>query len=495
MGKTVVDELVTLLTLEDDAKNDKVAKEFEDNLADIQKTAIAVGAALVGVATATFLAVSKFAQGVDEGAKFAKSLDIAYDKLQELEYAQRKAGGSTDSLRNDLAKITQTMSSPIPGEFNQTLLTMGIRTRKANGDLKNADDIMGDLAKKFAKLGDKQAQQLGAKLGLSQGTIRMLQKGTASIEELRKEAHLLGGIIPAKTAEDAEKFGESMVETKTALGGVGADIGGQVLPALIDLVNTFKDFIVANRTFISAGIGTVLRAIVKGFSMFASIVLILVQALFALLIPVQLLLRGLDAIGLLSPIVTAALIAMTAALVRMAIAGRAGYIVMLLFSNTLKVAAVIQGITSAIIAMRTVAVPAFLQMAAAAFAFVAPFLAIAAAIAAVILVLQDLWKFFSGGDSVTGRIVDMVKGIKKQKGTEGDDSGTAATISSPGRRSATTGATINNTSNRAVQGGDTIVNVYGAGDPRAVGSDVANRAGLGRTSQTLKPGNRAPLVG
>ncbi len=492
MGKTVVDELITLLTLEDSPGNDKTAKDFEDNLEDIQKTALKVGAALVTVASATLVAVAAFAKGVDEGAKFAKSIDLTYEQLQELEYAQRKAGGSTDALRGDLAKITQTMSSPIPGEFNQTLLTMGIHTRKANGDLKNAGDILGDLTKKFEGLDNKQAQQLGSKLGISQGTIRLLQKGTASLAELRKEAHTLGGIIPPQTAEDAEKFGSELTDARTAIGGLGADVGGQLLPAVTDLVISFREFVVANKEFIAMGVGTILGAIVKGFGLFLTILMAVARVLFFILTPLNWFIKGLDKVGALAPIVTAALLAMTAAMIRMAVVAAAGPLLGMV-SGALKAITAIRTFTAMIVALRAIAIPAFLQMSAAAFVFVAPFLAIAAAVAALIIVLEDLWKFFSGGESVTGRVVDFVKGLRQQKG-EDDETANGMASSSPGRRSAIPGSVVNNQNNRTTQGGDTTIHVHGAGDTRAVGADVANRAGMGRTSQILKPGSRASVV-
>lgn len=495
MGKTVVDELITLLSLEDDKNNDKAAKQFEDRLENISKSAIKLGGVLVAVAGATFAAVSKFADGADEGAKFAKSIDLAYDKLQELEYAQKKFGGSTDSLRGDLAKITQTMASPIPGEFNQALLLMGIRTRKTSGEMKTADDIMADLAKKFDGLDNRKAQQLGSKLGLSQATIRMLQSGTANIAELRKEAHALGAIIPPETAENAEEFSEQMVSAKAAVGGIGADIAGQLLPVMIELVVAFREFVAANGRFIAMAIGPILRAIAQGFKMFLNILLFLVNVLFVLLVPLQLLIRALDKIGVLSPLVTAALIAMTAALVRMAVVAAAGPLLGFI-SNGIKAIAVIKNFITVLAALKAFALPAFLQMAAAAFVFVAPFLAIAAAVTAVILVLQDLYKFFTGGDSVTGRIVDWVKKMNFGGGGEGDTGGAGPgrTATSAGTRSGVPGSVVNNGTS-TVNGGDTNITVHGAGDPRAVGADVASRAGMGRASQVLKPGNRAPVVG
>ena len=55
---------------------------------------------------------------------------------------------------------------------------------------------------------------------------------------------------------------------------------------------------------------------------------------------------------------------------------------------------------------------------------------------------------------------------------------------------------VNNTANNS-QGGtsNNTFNINGAGDPRAVASEVARRGGLGSATQTLSPGPRAPRVG
>ena len=55
---------------------------------------------------------------------------------------------------------------------------------------------------------------------------------------------------------------------------------------------------------------------------------------------------------------------------------------------------------------------------------------------------------------------------------------------------------VNSTQNN--QNGGAVSNTFninGAGDPRAVGSEVARQSGLGAAAQTISPGQRAPRVG
>lgn len=167
---------------------------------------------------------------------------------------------------------------------------------------------------------------------------------------------------------------------------------------------------------------------------------------------------------------------------------------------------------------------------------------IAAAIAGVAIVVDDLITFFQGGESVIGSffdafeerfpalfdllstavdffkflftlvidgwkligegLLDLLPDIGKFAESIGDaleagarllgfgGGGEAATVAPV--RAEVPASVISSTSNQ--QGGSVTqtFNISGAGDPRAVGNEVARRGSLGAATQTLTPGQRAP---
>lgn len=358
---TVVDELITLLGLELDPAAEGEGNRLKSVLSSVRTVALAVGAAIITGATAATALAAKFAQTTDQGAKFADSINVQYEALQELEFATKRAGGSADELRGDLLKLSQTLSSPIPGEFNQSLYMLGISARDSMGQLKSSDKVLEDIVKKFESFDKVKQQQWGSKLGLSQSTIKLIQQGSGGLAELRQRARELGGIIPANVARDAANFNDAMTDTKTAISGVVNVVAAALLPILIEAGRGMADWIAVNRVAISSSLVKFIDAAAEGLGDFVDIVRTVSAFVMSAINPLLDFAGGFELIDLIAPAVTAALIALTAVL---------GVFV--------------------------------IQMLIAA----APILAIAAAIGLAVIAIEDLYIYLNGGDSLIGRFFD-----------------------------------------------------------------------------------------
>lgn len=499
----VVDELITLLGLKTDPGASGEAEGFNKLLGGVKKGAVAAGAALVAAAAAINAYAIKQAGAIDAAGKFADSLGITYENLQKLEYAQQRAGGSTEELRADLDKITKTMSSPIPGEFNQTFYQLGIRARNASGELRSADDVLLDIAKKFESMSKQRQVQFAEKLGISPGTLKLIQQGRGGIEELREEAVRLGLVLDENAKEKAARFQDSLLNSRSVVDALGKSIAIGLLPAMADSLDTFTDWIGANREFIGSSITQVVEGVADGFSMFGDAVSYVFGLVTSFLGPIDGLITGLDATQAIALTVAIALIAVAASVI----------------------------------------------------AATWPFLAIAAAIGAVILILDDLYSAFTGGDSIIGGWVDqfssafpeisgaigallellgkvagffggiLLDNIKmlgrilvgviggaldgftsllKQadkfigliKGVSGTVGGFFGGMFGSAAQSAPVPAsTISSTGGSSTVNNNVTNNINGAGNPSAVAGEIVNRGGLGQTLQQSRPGLTGPTVG
>lgn len=478
----VVDELITILGLKADRSVDSEASRVSGALESVRNGAAVAGAALIAGAGAVTVWVTSLSSATDEGKKFADSIGVSFEAMQELEFAVQRSGGSVSELRSDLDNLTKTMSSPVPGEFNQALAIMGISARNASGALKTSDEILTDLSKRFEGLSAQKQVQLGAKLGLSSSTIKLLQNGREGIEELRKEAQQLGGIISDEDALNVAEFNDRLLDMQTVLKGIATGVGVSLLPAFTDLFTVARDFFFANREIISAGLEQFIDGVAEGFGIAWDVMSRVVETIGDMVDGLFPLNSDLDA--------------------------------------THAIAIAVAGV--------------LLSLVAAAAAAAAPFLAMAAGATAVVLVLEDLWTFFEGGDSVIGgfvdqfenrfpalfdllrafgtliqetllapiqliidgwtEIFDLLSSIDVSEGiTDALDflESTAASFGfgdsvappSPAALSAGGGVTNNLTQN-----------INGAGDPRAVGQEAANRAGISGSLQVLSPSFNRPGV-
>src|SRR5215213_6044201 len=161
---SIVDELVTLLGLKVDPKATGQAADFNKVLNGIKDGAVAMGAALITAAT-TFKAYAiTQAYAIDEAGKFADSVRISYERLQELEYATKRSGGNVQDLRSDMATLNKTMATMMPGQYNAGMMMMGISSRDAAGKIKTADEILLSVADKMQGMSKRRQIQLADKL-------------------------------------------------------------------------------------------------------------------------------------------------------------------------------------------------------------------------------------------------------------------------------------------------------------------------------------------
>jgi len=475
----IVDELVTLLSLEGDDNNERVANQLKQGLDGIEKVAKRAGIVLTGVTVAIGAWTKSLADSLDETGKFAASVRFGFEELQEFEFAIQRNGGTISEFRSDVEKLSSSMASPIPGEFNQVLFLLGVAARDAQGNLRSTENVLVDLAAKFSQFDQIEAQQFGQRLGLSQSTIRLLQQGRFSLEELRQEARALGGIMPAEAAERAAQFNDQLTNIQFAMKGITQTAGIALLPVLTEVVQRTNQFFLANREIITSGLQTFVRGVITGFSNFINIVNRLITAVGDLLSPLEGVIGNFDAVDGIATIVTATLVGLT-------------------------------GIASI---------------------FAAKFIVIAAAIAAVVLLFEDLYTYLQGGDSLFGRFTqaaaekflqlhEKIQEIQKNI-REGFTEfladmreefllfvdklplinvNTNRTIQPGGETLPTrAGDVIDipvppavNQTNQSMRGGDTNITINESGNAKLTAIEVGRRIGLRQSA--IAPGINAPVL-
>lgn len=349
-----MDELITVIGFEVD---DDDAKRFNVTLDKVKRGAIAVGAAVTGAVTAIGAFTKKISAELDETGKFANSIGVNVEQLQGLEFAMERAGGTASDLRGDLAGLTKSLASPIPGEFNQALqFVFGINPfDEMTGGLKEADKVLLEVADKLEGLSPQKAQIMASQLGLSEGTIRLLVQGRSEINKLVDEAGSLGGIIPESATINAALLQDQITNLNTAFKGISNTIAASLFPGMTKTLTKFTEWIKVNKTIISQNIGEVVRGITSGFDDFINIIQV-----------------GLQYVGQFIPV---------------------------LDSMTGKFE-LFETVSSAVTAALLVATVALSPL-------IIKFGLIAAAITGVIVVIKDMVSWFKGGESVIGDFVDQ----------------------------------------------------------------------------------------
>jgi hypothetical protein len=123
--------------------------------AGIGLAAVATAAAAAGAALS--IAVKGSIDNADRMGELAQSVGVSVEALTSLGYAAKLSGADTDSLAMGLRKLSQNMltvaqgsTGPVASAFN----ALGVSATNANGSLRASDEVLVDIADKFARMED-----------------------------------------------------------------------------------------------------------------------------------------------------------------------------------------------------------------------------------------------------------------------------------------------------------------------------------------------------
>lgn len=344
MASTIVDELVTLLGLETDPKAKGEASAFGKILGGVVAAAAAAGAALTAAATAVGVYAATQADAIDKSAKMAEAFGINFQAFQELEYAAQQSGAEVEEFRMDLENLSKTLDD------NDALKQMGISAKDATGRLRSTDEVLMDIATKFESLSKGEQNKFTDQLGLSPSALKLLQQGGKGLQGLRDQAKALGIVLDDNAKNKAARFQSSLLNARSVVDALGKSISVGLLPGMSDALDVFTNWIGKNREFISSAVTQVVEGVGNGFELVG------------------------DAIGYAWEQIT-------------------------------KLTGPLDSIIGPLDATQAIALTTAAAMAALAVATIAatwPYILAAAAIAATVLVIDDLYSALTGGESVIG---------------------------------------------------------------------------------------------
>jgi hypothetical protein len=244
---------------------DKAAQLSVNKSEDMKKAFTAAGVAISGALASAGGAivemVSHAAEAADHLTKLSQSAGVSVEALSSLGYAAKLSDIDLEALGNSLEKLSKHMfeAADKGGSSAAAFDHLGIAVKDSSGHLRNVEDVMRDLAGKFAGMEDGAAKtalsmQLFGKAGAVM--IPLLNQGSAGLAQMTEEARKLGITIDGETSKAAEEFHDNLVRLEGVLTGVGNAMLRSVAPALSQiserLVQAAKDSDTASKPGCSA---------------------------------------------------------------------------------------------------------------------------------------------------------------------------------------------------------------------------------------------------
>lgn len=368
-------ELVTKIGFNvEDEKLDAVDKRVKS-----LKTGLIGLTALVGTTSIALVGLVRTAANSATGLNdLSVSIGVGVRELQELGYAATLSGADVqtmaDGLRNlskNIVEASKNPTSDLAKRFNQ----LGIRVTDLNGRIKSSDVVFREISENFHKI-DGDAERVNftmATLGKS-GTklIQTLDRGTAGLDKFAAELHSTGAALTPEQIQRLGDFNDEWSRFSALLGGFRNSLAAEIAPALTEVVVMLREWFKANSEIIKQKFLSILKAFVWYLKMITTVILRL----------------------------TSMFLSFSKILVGTEFIMKALLTVMSLIFGGLMLAGVIK---------LTVA---FMGLAKAVLIALSPFLLVAAKImligGLIALVIEDIYSFFKGDDSVLGWVINGI---------------------------------------------------------------------------------------
>lgn len=208
---------------------------FKAMASGIKTTMAGVAATLTVGAFTGF--IKSAINAADEIGKMAQKIGTTTEQLSALKYAGSLADVSMEQLSVGLKQLSKNSLATAAGSKEQVAAfkAMGVEIRNVDGNLKSNNDLVYELADRFAQLKDGNIKTaMSMKLFGKSGAdlIPLLNSGAAGLKEMREEAERLGLIIDERTAKAAEQFNDNLTRLKSSATGLSHTLAEDLLPEL-----------------------------------------------------------------------------------------------------------------------------------------------------------------------------------------------------------------------------------------------------------------------
>lgn len=221
--------------------------------------------------------VSEVAEASDKLDSLSQVAGVSTASLQQLAYAGKFSNLSMDDMAHSLQVLALHMNEARKGgEAGAAFQHLGVRVTDATGKLRKGDEVLFDLAEKFKAMPDGAektalAMQVLGKSGAH--LIPFLNEGKEGLQELAGEISVLD--------EETIKMGVDFQKTQTRLSGIWGGIkkvaGAAALPIFKDLADQALSWWKANQQVIKQNVKAFIQQVAKAIQTLTRAT----QALFA----------------------------------------------------------------------------------------------------------------------------------------------------------------------------------------------------------------------
>lgn len=229
----------------------KIAGGFDGMAGKVGAFVAAAGVAAGAVAGARWLTdlTGKALDAAGRLDDLAQATGVSGETLSRFSIAAKLGGTDIEGLAGGLQKLNIKIDDAANGgkEATAAFDRIGVSVRDAGGEVRSTEDIIGDVAEKFALMDDGAAKTaIAVDLFGKSGTnlIPMLNAGRDGLEEAAAAADALGITLSEDTIAAAAAAGDSLDLMGQISVGLGNKIMAEVAPTITGLTERFTAFVI-----------------------------------------------------------------------------------------------------------------------------------------------------------------------------------------------------------------------------------------------------------
>ena len=218
--------------------------------------------ALGGAGGGLFALAKSTADAGEEVDNAAKRAGVGIKTWQEYAHVASLVGVSNEEMQKSLQVVQNRAIKAFQGDKSAIaqFQALGIAVKNAKGEVRNADNLLMDLADKVQAL--HAAGESGKAMNLVQEVmgkdgiklLPMLAKGSEEIRKMRGEAHDLGLVLDEADIAASGKFNDELNTVKNTIRGLGLTIGKEFLPVVTEITQALNGWLRENRALIQSKI-------------------------------------------------------------------------------------------------------------------------------------------------------------------------------------------------------------------------------------------------
>tara|TARA_B100000315_G_scaffold28469_1_gene24251 strand:- start:326 stop:2095 length:1770 start_codon:yes stop_codon:yes gene_type:complete len=176
---------------------------------------LAIGAAVAGATVAFGAWFNSMRDTADRIGKVSSQLAMSSETLQKWQFAAGQSGVDAEKLNKALQKLGLNLGKAGEGSKKQVeaFKALGVSFKTTDGNLKDVETILPELARKFKILGnDTRSVTIATNLfgGAGVELLNFLRAGKAGLEGYGKALEIQGGVVEDKGIRTAEQFNDRL---------------------------------------------------------------------------------------------------------------------------------------------------------------------------------------------------------------------------------------------------------------------------------------------